>query len=61
MYTIKKESLIDWFVMDKTGRTMAHIMKVKLGYEVTLRLFDFKDPYFFRTFKEAKACAMEQQ
>jgi hypothetical protein len=29
------------------------------GYEVSLRLFDFEGPYFYPSFKEAKACAMD--
>lgn len=61
--TIKKESLIDWFVEDDSKphatRVVAHITKTTKGYDVALRLFDFKEPYFFRNFKEAKACAMD--
>lgn len=66
--TIKKESLIDWFVTDDSKpvgkRVVAHITKVRVkgsgyGYEVSLRMFDFKGPYFYRYFKEAKACAMD--
>jgi len=57
--TVKKQSLIDWFVEDETGKTVARIEKVKFGYEVYLRLFDFKGPYFFGAFKEAKACAID--
>lgn len=60
---IKKESLIDWFVEDDSRpsatRVVAHITKVKLGYEVALRLFDFREPYFYPSFKEAKACAFD--
>lgn len=59
--TIKKESLIDWFVTDARGVTQAHITKAKGGgYNVALRLFDFKEPYFYATFKDAKACAMDE-
>ena len=58
-----KQSLKDWYVEDDskpTGcRVVARIAKVKLGYEVSLRMFDFEGPYFYPTFKEAKACAMD--
>jgi hypothetical protein len=61
--TIKKESLIDWFVEDDSKppatRVVARITKTTQGYHVALRLFDFKEPYFFQYFKEAKACALD--
>lgn len=66
--TIKKESLVDWFVEDSSKplhtRVVAHITRVRVtgagyGYEVSLRMFDFKEPYFYPSFKEAKACAMD--
>jgi hypothetical protein len=57
---VTKESLIDWFVADDSGKVQAHITKAKGGgYHVALRLFDFKEPYFFRYFKEAKECAID--
>ena len=68
MITIKKESLIDWFVEDDSRpagtRVVAHITKIPVKsvgymYEVRLRMFDFKGPYFYQYFKEAKACAMD--
>lgn len=63
---ISKQSLVDWFVENEQGKTIARIEKVRVagagyGYEVRLRLFDFEGPYFYRTFKEAKTCAMEPQ
>jgi hypothetical protein len=66
--TIKKQSLFDWFVEDDSKpintRVVAYITKVPVkgagyGYEVTIRMFDFTGPYFYPSFKEAKACAMD--
>jgi hypothetical protein len=57
---VTKESLLDWYVTDDAGKTQARISKAKGGgYNVHLKLFDFKDPYFFRYFKEAKECAID--
>lgn len=68
--TISKQSLIDWFVEDDSrpvgSRVVARIEKVRVkgagyGYEVRFRLFDFKGPYFYRYFKEAKQSAMDPE
>jgi hypothetical protein len=58
--TIQKQSLQDWYVSDAKGIFQARISKVKGGgYNVFLRMFNFANPYFYPTFKEAKACAMD--
>jgi hypothetical protein len=58
-----KQSLVDWYVEDEGQpagkKVVARISKVKLGYEVYLRMFNFEGPYFYGSFKEAKACAMD--
>jgi hypothetical protein len=56
---VTKQSLKDWCVENDAHKTVAWIRKVPLGYEVSLALFSFKEPYFFRTFKEAKDCALD--
>jgi hypothetical protein len=58
--TIQKQSLVDWFVSDDKGVCQARITKAKgAGYNVHLRMFNFTEPYFYPSFKEAKACAMD--
>jgi hypothetical protein len=56
---LTKQSLKDWCVEDENRQVLAWVRKVKLGYEVSLKLFDFQGPYFFGTFKEARACALD--
>jgi hypothetical protein len=43
---VTKQSLKDWCVENDSHKTVAWIRKVSLGYEVSLALFDFKEPYF---------------
>lgn len=56
---VTKQSVSDWCVEDDNRNVLAWIRKVRHGYEVSLKLFDFKEPYFYPSFKEAKACAVD--
>ncbi len=61
MATIRKQSLVDWFVEDEAGHRMARIEKVKFGYNVYVCLFDFQGPWFYPRFVDARRSALDPE